>query len=443
MEYYKEEDFYKDSDGPTEHYVYSNYLFWQDSKTEWGQDYDQFVYVKNSRVPYIRKVEKRGSCMSPCGGSSSPATDGYFATKTPQERDQVCPKIAFGIVATFLINLRYDNEQSDFVLMKEASDIMREYYNRFRDNYMATHNGLRYQDLSYEKKELDFIEMHKAQEVEAYKRSQETLKNYSLLYEYSKRFYTDYMSFIEKNKTHLARKTMPTKLRYSIQKASAFETEYLKVYLMDSSEIHKLQTLLSSLSTIRKVNISNSTSADHPGDNLTVYPKSMCTCDEAIEEIMNCLDNYNSNMTYGHQAPDSNVHFEEIEAQILEELDGAQAMIDVCVAWFTNDKLRDKLLKKQQDGVKVRIIIHDDGVNKTKGVDLSHFEHKMLRGEHGGIMHDKFCVIDNVTAITGSYNWTNNAEFKNDENIMIQKYDVVFASKFTRQFNEMWERNDK
>lgn len=118
-------------------------------------------------------------------------------------------------------------------------------------------------------------------------------------------------------------------------------------------------------------------------------------------------------------------------------------MIDVCVAWFTNDKLRGTLLKKHAEGVKVRIIIYNDGVNKTKGVDLSPFEHKMLRGEHGGIMHDKFCVFDNVTAITGSHNWTNNDEFKNDENIMVQKNDVVFASKFTRQFNEMWRRNNK
>lgn len=115
----------------------------------------------------------------------------------------------------------------------------------------------------------------------------------------------------------------------------------------------------------------------------------------------------------------------------------------MCCTWFTNDKLRGTLLKKHAEGVKVRIIIYNDGVNKTKGVDLSPFEHKMLRGEHGGIMHDKFCVIDNVTAITGSHNWTNNDEFKNDENIMVQKNDVVFASKFTRQFNEMWRRNNK
>lgn len=299
-----------------------------------------------------------------------------YATKTSQERDLECPKIAFGVVASFLINLRYDNDQCDFVPMKATTNIMREYYNRFRDGYMATHNGLRYQDVSYEKKELDFIEIHNAQENEAWERTQESLKNYSSLYEYSNRFRADYMRFVERTKVQLERKTMSSKFRYSIRKSSVCEKEYVKVYFMDCSEIHKLQTLLSSLSTIRKVNITNSTSADHPGDNLTVYPKSMCTCDEVIEEIKTYLDNYHSNVTYGHLITDSTAHFDDIEAQIMEEIDGAQAMIDVCVAWFTNDKLRDKLLQKQEEGVRVRIIIFNDGVNKSKGVDLSPFVHK-------------------------------------------------------------------
>ena len=34
-------------------------------------------------------------------------------------------------------------------------------------------------------------------------------------------------------------------------------------------------------------------------------------------------------------------------------------------------------------------------------------------------MHNKYCIIDNDTVITGSYNWTTAAETKNDENITI------------------------
>ena len=33
-------------------------------------------------------------------------------------------------------------------------------------------------------------------------------------------------------------------------------------------------------------------------------------------------------------------------------------------------------------------------------------------------MHEKFCVIDNQIVISGSYNWTDNAELRNAEHIL-------------------------
>ena len=53
--------------------------------------------------------------------------------------------------------------------------------------------------------------------------------------------------------------------------------------------------------------------------------------------------------------------------------------------------------------------------NTKHGVDLSPFEHKAIKAERYGIMHRKFCVIDNNVLIHGSYNWTTNAETRNDE----------------------------
>ena len=51
-------------------------------------------------------------------------------------------------------------------------------------------------------------------------------------------------------------------------------------------------------------------------------------------------------------------------------------------------------------------------------------------------MHDKFCVIDNQVVITGSYNWTTNAEFKNDENITVQK-DPEQATIYTLEYKRL------
>ncbi len=49
-----------------------------------------------------------------------------------------------------------------------------------------------------------------------------------------------------------------------------------------------------------------------------------------------------------------------------------------------------------------------------------------VKARKSKLMHNKFCIIDNKTIITGSYNWSKNAE-SHHENILIIKnhYDVV------------------
>lgn len=130
-------------------------------------------------------------------------------------------------------------------------------------------------------------------------------------------------------------------------------------------------------------------------------------------------------------------HFQDIQNQILTTLETARVSIWVVMAWFTNQTLVDKLIEKLQKGIDVRIAIYDDGVNKKHGVDISSLPNKMIkRGQRGGLMHDKFCVIDNQIVITGSYNWTTNAEFRNDENVTIEK-DPEQATRFSEEYRRL------
>ena len=106
------------------------------------------------------------------------------------------------------------------------------------------------------------------------------------------------------------------------------------------------------------------------------------------------------------------------------------------MAWFTNKVLFEKLLEKQKEGVNVQLVIYDDGVNAKHGVDVTQLDAVKIRAERGGIMHDKFCIIDNHTVITGSYNWSDNAEFKNEENITIET-DNEQANRFSVKFRDL------
>ncbi len=130
-------------------------------------------------------------------------------------------------------------------------------------------------------------------------------------------------------------------------------------------------------------------------------------------------------------------HFQDIQNKILIALDGAKVSIKVIMAWFTNDTLFNMLIEKHKQGVDVEISIYDDGVNKKHGVDITQLPHKRIkRGKRGGLMHDKFCVIDNQVVVTGSYNWTNNAEFRNDENVTIE-HDQEQATRFSVEYKRL------
>ena len=235
---------------------------------------------------------------------------------------------------------------------------------------------------------------------------------------------------------------MPKNNKFSTEIRIPFEDKpCIKVFFLDDTIAPKTIPVVESVQSVKKVNLGESKSKEHPGYNLTVYPKPMVSVEFCVKEIEEALGSFLMNEAIGTMKVQNEAKFADIEKHILEYLNMAVATIDVCVAWFTIDELRDKLLEKAKEGVKVRVIIYKDGVNRANGVDLTGVNHKEYRGERGGVMHDKFCVIDNVHTICGSYNWTRNAEEKNDEDAAFHREDYKFASVYTKRFNQMWERD--
>ena len=53
------------------------------------------------------------------------------------------------------------------------------------------------------------------------------------------------------------------------------------------------------------------------------------------------------------------------------------------------------------------------------------------------LMHQKFCIIDDEIVITGSFNWTNRAEKRNDEDILVHKNDNKIAANYVGRFDEL------
>ena len=438
MSIYKEEDFYKDQGWPPEEYYYCDFVLPVDYENVIANDYDQFILVVNALYPYIRLSKKRGCSQLPCGFSTSPAIDGWFASMADEERNEKCPKIVWGVVAWYVSYLSYSKQQQDYVLQKEQSLIFQEYYNKLWSIYKSNHNGLKFSKITIEQKELNFLSEHGEIERRLWDKST-PLKTYPTLYDYAKDARENYERFLQQRINQLEESMKPNNI-FSTEICSAPSGPYIRVFFLDDSNVLKTKDVVEAVNSVKKVNTGVSQSSSHPGQYLIVYLKPMVTAEYCEKEIYEALNHFFSNNTVGKMQIHNEAYFAGIEKRILEALDNAGATIDVCVAWFTNTNLRDKLLEKQNEGIAVRVIRYHDGVNASKGVDLSELEHKEVRGERGGLFHDKFCVIDNVHTICGSYNWTLNAENKNDEDAAFHFEDYKLASTYTRRFNEIWRR---
>ncbi len=220
-----------------------------------------------------------------------------------------------------------------------------------------------------------------------------------------------------------------------------FGNRYLKVFIRDINRIEESQRLLQGLPSVRTVNVTPSQSANNPSQTLTIYPTRVYSIEETQREVISTLNNYFNGVIDRTPPVQNEAHFRDIQNRIIAALDSARVSIKVAMAWFTNEELFNKLVEKQEQGVDVQLVIYDDGVNRRHGFDFSRLNHTPIRrAERGGLMHDKFCVIDNQTVITGSYNWTNNAEFRNEENITIER-DPQQASTYSVEFRRLMNSN--
>ncbi len=128
-----------------------------------------------------------------------------------------------------------------------------------------------------------------------------------------------------------------------------------------------------------------------------------------------------------------------IEQQILTSIGGAVATIEMAAYAFTNENIANALLDAINRGVKVALVMDR---SETKGPQASLHDELEKAGTAirlisppGGIMHDKFIVVDGKNVEWGSYNYTGRAEDANYENAtflsdgnLAQKYHSDFVS---------------
>lgn len=133
-------------------------------------------------------------------------------------------------------------------------------------------------------------------------------------------------------------------------------------------------------------------------------------------------------------------NFENLKEKIIIQLKEAKYFIWVAMSWLTNKEIISILNEKAHEGINVQIIVNDDEINSKyfsyflKNMNMQLYK-VQPQGVYKNIMHHKFCVIDGRKVINGSYNWTNKAEY-NNENINIINQPLVESGETMKYMDE-------
>jgi phosphatidylserine/phosphatidylglycerophosphate/cardiolipin synthase-like enzyme len=121
---------------------------------------------------------------------------------------------------------------------------------------------------------------------------------------------------------------------------------------------------------------------------------------------------------------------DDCEKEILKALDKAEKSIH-CAFYDIDVEIIIGLLDEKNKIIDVKLVVDGDNFNFVEHLDFSR------NANSSSLMHNKFCIIDNKTILTGSLNPTENGVKKNNNNLII--IDSYYLSKnYEDEFKELW-----
>lgn len=129
-----------------------------------------------------------------------------------------------------------------------------------------------------------------------------------------------------------------------------------------------------------------------------------------------------------------------VQAILLDILSDAQESIYFMAFSFTADELGDVIRERAEAGVTVAGVMDEEQVKSNQGTEYDAFRQAGLDvyiDGNPGQMHHKIMIVDESIVIVGSYNFTNSAETRNDENLLVI-YNEEIAAQFLEEFKRIY-----
>jgi len=138
---------------------------------------------------------------------------------------------------------------------------------------------------------------------------------------------------------------------------------------------------------------------------------------------------------------DASTYVNGIDIQLADAINGVERTLDIAAFEFNNEVLTEAVLNAHERGVQVRIVTDDEYGLEEEEESIPHFIEAgipVVDDERSGLMHNKFMILDSQVVWTGSWNYTVNGTYRNNNNAVVLRSQRAVQA-YQTEFNEMFE----
>jgi len=126
------------------------------------------------------------------------------------------------------------------------------------------------------------------------------------------------------------------------------------------------------------------------------------------------------------------------ENQIIYWISRANSSIHILIYSFTLDSIGNALIEAYSRSVEVKIVFEKSQIGQGSEYQRLHSNDIEVRNDtNPDFMHDKTMIVDGKVVLTGSFNWSSNAEDSNNENLIVIISPSV-AGTYENEFDKIW-----
>jgi len=130
---------------------------------------------------------------------------------------------------------------------------------------------------------------------------------------------------------------------------------------------------------------------------------------------------------------------DNVSQNLVNYIEEADQSLYFCILVFTRNELNYAMEDRHNQGAAIRGVFDSEGDQYSEWSDMLAWGADIHVDAGSGILHHKYMTIDpedpalDPLVITGSYNWSNSAEYNNNENV-VAIHDFYLANQYMQEF---------